>query len=98
MNCLDSQAPGFVGYTAIGDYQGNYHLASDSPCRNRGTVSAVTNDPDGTRNDMGAYGGPGSADFFPDPDGGPIVTDLTVSPASVPQGGTITIQATGEAR
>ena len=43
-------------------------------------------------------GGPGAVNYWPDPPGGPVVTDLTVSPSSVPQGGTVTITVTGEVR
>lgn len=34
------------------------HLADLSPCINAGNPSMLYNDPDGTRNDQGAYGGP----------------------------------------
>jgi hypothetical protein len=35
------------------------HLLPTSPCVNAGNPAAALNDVDGTRNDMGAYGGPG---------------------------------------
>jgi hypothetical protein len=38
---------------------GDYHLAEDSPCKDSGNPSPSYNDVDGSRNDMGAYGGPG---------------------------------------
>lgn len=38
-----------------------YHLQPGSPCRDAGMIDAEYNDPDGSRNDMGAWGGPGAA-------------------------------------
>jgi hypothetical protein len=35
-------------------------LASASPCVNTGNAATTYNDADGTRNDMGAFGGPDS--------------------------------------
>jgi hypothetical protein len=43
--------PLFIGYD-------DYHLQSGSPCIDAGHPDPQYNDPDGTRNDMGAYGGP----------------------------------------
>jgi hypothetical protein len=41
----------------------DYHLLPSSPCIDAGHPDTIYNDPDGTRNDMGAYGGPGAADW-----------------------------------
>lgn len=76
----------------------NLYLQANSPGIDAGNPSSSYYDPDGTRNDMGAYGGPGAAEFWPSPAGGPIVTDMSVTPPSVPVGGTITIRATGRIR
>ncbi len=76
----------------------NYQLSISSPSIDGGRPIAADNDPDGTRNNHGAYGGPGAAAFWPSPTGGPVVTNLSVTPPSVPTGGTISIQATGEIR
>lgn len=38
----------------------DYHLQAGSPCINAGDPNPVFNDKDGTRNDMGVYGGPDS--------------------------------------
>ncbi len=40
---------------------GDYHLQPGSPCTNAGHPDVAYNDPDGTRNDIGAYGGPDAA-------------------------------------
>lgn len=77
---------------------GNYTLKSDSPCIDKGIIAPSYNDPDGTRNDMGAYAGPDSVAFWPYVVDGPVVTELTVTPASAPNGGKITIRAKGRVR
>ena len=77
---------------------GDFHLQSTSLCIDAGMVSSTYNDPDGTRNNMGAYGGPGAAAFWSQPAGGPVVTELLVTPPSVPVGGTLTLKATGKVR
>lgn len=82
----------------IDENSGNFALRSDSPCIDSGRPGATHNDPNGTRNDMGAFAGPGSAAFWPYIAGGPTVSDISVTPASVPQGGTITIDATGRVK
>ena len=82
----------------IDENSGNFALRSDSPCIDAGRAGASHNDPDGTRNDMGAFAGPDSAAFWPYIAGGPTVSAISVMPASVPQGGTITIEATGRVK
>jgi len=77
---------------------GDYRLRSDSSCRNAGSPDSADQNPDGTRNDMGAYGGPGAAGFYYGYGNGPIVTDLLITPASVPLGGTFNINATAKAQ
>lgn len=76
---------------------GNYALDLSSPCRNYGQNSPATLNPDGTRNDIGAYGGPGAASFWPY-GYGPIVTGISATPMRVEQNGTITINATARVR
>lgn len=86
-------SPNFVNGNA-----GDFRLRSDSPCVNHGSPGNGFMDPDGTTNDVGAYGGPGAATFFDNPTDGPMVRDLTISPGSVPQGSLLTIRAVGSVR
>jgi len=77
---------------------GNYVLLHNSPCKDKGPVGLESyTDPDGSPNDMGAYGGQASAPFWPygGKGGGPVITDLHVTPISVPKGHKITIKAKG---
>ncbi|MCX7047310.1 MAG: right-handed parallel beta-helix repeat-containing protein [Candidatus Sumerlaeota bacterium] len=70
--------------------------SSSSPAVNAGNLSSVYNDPDGTRNDMGAYGGPFAANWWRDPFSGPTISNVTIDPPQVAPGGTITIRATAK--
>ncbi len=88
-----SQNPLFIDSS-----NGNYTLQSTSPCKKAGRPGSADANPDGTRNDMGVYGGPDAASFWPYPQGAPMITNLTVTPSSVQKGATITINATGEVR
>lgn len=51
----------------VNEARADYRLRHDSPCRDAGDPSLVYNDPDGTRNDIGAFGGPSPIDptIFP---------------------------------
>jgi hypothetical protein len=89
-------SPGFVG-SAIGAGV-DVRLLSNSQCRNAGDPAAIYEDPDGTRCDMGAYGGPESLTFYEQPNDGPVIKNVVIMPGSVPKGGTFTIHATGSVR
>ncbi len=71
--------------------ESNYYLQSGSPCIDSGITGFEYEDLDGTRNDMGIYGGPqqwGS--------GYPTVMDIQITPESVYPGETFDIEATGQ--
>lgn len=67
-NYFDNDVPGpFAPQPGTGEISEDplfedyiYHLGEDSPCIDTGHPGPEFNDPDGTRNDMGAYGGPGT--------------------------------------
>lgn len=42
----------------VNSENGDYHLQVGSPCVDKGDSTSTFNDYDGSRNDMGAYGGP----------------------------------------
>ncbi len=76
---------------------GNYRLALTSPCRDAGDPAAIFNDLDGSRNDMGWFGGPcASPEGAGAPFGGFLFTsvgnipsnyiDITTGLATVPVG------------
>ncbi len=73
---------------------GDFTLASDSPCTDAGPPDPQYNDRDGSRNDIGMFGG---HNFIPDgrTTNKPIVLGLDVAPIAVPTGGTVTIESTG---
>lgn len=50
---------GNIGVNPLFISSGDFHLQSSSPCIDTGNPATQYNDPDGSRNDMGAYGGPG---------------------------------------
>ena len=72
----------------------DFTLASDSPCINAGPPDPQYNDRDGSRNDIGMFGG---HNFIPDgrTTNKPIVLGLDVAPIAVPTGGSVTIESTG---
>jgi hypothetical protein len=69
-------------------------LRADSPAINAGPTDPQYNDRDGSRNDIGMFGG---HNFIPDgrTTNKPIVLGLDVAPIAVPVGGTVTIESTG---
>jgi len=69
---------------------GDYRLGPGSPCVDTGAPWQQFNDIDGSRNDMGIFGGPHNIGGF-----GPVISNIQVSSEQVEQGGVITIQATG---
>ena len=71
------------------DITAGYTLQSSSPCKDAGNPNPLYNDLDGSVNDIGLYGGPYTWSS------GPVISGFSVSPSSVNQGATITIQATG---
>ena len=92
-----SAQPGFVGGSAYACNQ-DYRLSPTSPCRNTGAFGVGWLNPDGTRDDIGAYGGPSAASFFTNPNDGPIIRNVTIDQGMVPKGSTFTIRATGAVR
>jgi len=73
---------------------GDYRLQPTSPAINAGPPDPQYNDRDGTRNDIGMFGG---HNFIPDgrTTDKPIPIQLSTTPAFVPTGGTVTIESTG---
>lgn len=92
-----SIAPAFVGGNS---YQCNqdFRLLPSSPCKDAGHPGIGFLDADGTRNDIGAYGGPGAQHFYTNPNDGPVIRSVTIDQGMVPKGSTFTIRATGAVR
>lgn len=77
------------------DVTKHYRFASQSSsAANTGHPAEIYQDPDGSRCDMGAYGGPEARNWWRDPFGGPTVENVTVDPPQVRPGGKVTIRAT----
>lgn len=70
--------------------------SQSSPAVNTGHPSSFYNDPDGSANDMGVYGGPEAADWWRDPFTGPTIENVTIDPPQVRPGGIVTIRATAK--
>ncbi|MDP8220547.1 MAG: hypothetical protein P9X26_04330 [Candidatus Stygibacter frigidus] len=69
----------------------NYYLQQNSPCIDAGITGVAYEDLDGTRNDMGIFGGPHQWGG-----GKPTVINMQIDPESVTPGQTINIEATGQ--
>lgn len=81
--------------TSLEDKEYDFHLNTTSPCIDAGITGSAYLDKDGSRNDIGMYGGP-----YPfNNDLGiptiPEVISILVTPTSVSPSGTITVKATG---
>ena len=76
----------------------DFRLKDISLCVDAGDPGMGWIDPDGTRNDMGAYGGPGAQRFYTNPNDGPIVREVILPQGMVPKGETFEIRATGAVR
>lgn len=76
------------------DPNNNFRFTGSSPAVGSGDTEIL--DPDGTRSDRGAYGGPYAAAWFRSTIGGPVIENITVDPPQVRPGDeqTITIRAT----
>ncbi len=61
--------PVFVSWTADGLCNDDLHLQGGSPARDAGDPAVLLNDLNGSRNDIGAYGGPGAENTDGDGDG-----------------------------
>jgi len=72
----------------------NHTLKADSPCKDKGPPDARYKDHDGSRNDVGMFGGHSYLTNGRTTDK-PIPLSLEVAPVFVPAGGVITIQSTG---
>lgn len=70
----------------------SWAIKTSSELIDAGNPAATNNDPDGSRNDIGIYGGPKSISS------GPAITALSISSASVVQGTSVTITATAKSK
>jgi hypothetical protein len=87
--------PKWLGGENLDQSKLDFRLSSTSPFRDAGNPSLTYFDPDNTRNDIGAYGGPYSRGFFENPVQGPMVLGVTVDNSYVPRGAKVTVRARG---
>ncbi|MEQ8822177.1 MAG: right-handed parallel beta-helix repeat-containing protein [Sumerlaeia bacterium] len=73
-------------------------LRTNSQARNAGWPTTAFRDPDGSRNDLGVFGGPFAAGFFTTIDDGPVVKQVTPLGTIRISDGPFTIEAVGAAR
>jgi len=91
----DSAGQHTINTDPLIDARTYYRFTSQSsPAVNAGHPSSFYDDPDGSQNDMGAYGGPEAANWWRDPFAGPTVEDVTIDPPQISPGGLVTIRAT----
>ncbi|MDI6792700.1 MAG: clostripain-related cysteine peptidase, partial [bacterium] len=88
----ESEGTGNISEEPLFMNDSDYHLQLCSPCIDTGDPDPAYNDVDGTRNDMGAYGGPGG-ESYEYLDGPPEVEDVMVNPGYVAPGDVVTITA-----
>jgi hypothetical protein len=88
---LLSVDPMLTNITGIPYY--SYFPNNGSPCIDAGNPDISFNDSDGSRNDIGIFGGPN-----PWGGGKPVVLGIEVTPNSVAPGGVINIQASGQVK
>jgi hypothetical protein len=85
--------PKWVGGSNLDQSKLDFRLMPNSSLRDIGHPLMAYNDPDNSRNDIGAYGGPGSLGFFENPTQGPLILGVTVDNPYVPRGARIAIRA-----
>ena len=84
-----SQDPKFVNADAR-----DFALSFSSLCRTNGVPGPNYINPDGSRNDMGAYSGPNAVNYWPYPKGAPVVVNPTLDSNIIPLGGKLKLRAT----
>jgi len=77
-----SVGPGSISSNPSFSSTVTYELGGGSPCKDAGNPDPIYNNPDGSRNDMGAYGGPGKGNI-------PATTDPPPAPTL-----TVTVEGT----